>query len=858
MKKNTVRILNAAAVFIIIFTFFAPSVSASEIGNVLPTESANEAVAEVYYDDAVTDSICLYNDSYPECLQEETGENTVTDEVREDIITSSEDLVIPGAETETTSYIDENECGIGFPEDMEENESEYESSINEESVNEELTSEECSEIEDTTENILEEDAELSESPSNSCGDNLIWFLSSDGVLTVSGSGSMYDFESAASTPWYADSLTIKKIIIEHGVLNIGDYAFYGCGNVKDITLPSTVNIIGRNSMTGICDTDIYYCGSYQEWNSILNYSANTFLDSSSVTFTCNESGFVRINNTWKWYSDGSFCSEMTGLVKGDKEGKTDWYYIVNGVFTKAKGIARKADGSDKKWYYVQDGMFTRSSGIAKKADNSEEKWYYVQDGVYTKASGIARKADGTSSAWLYVENGVFNEATGIAQKADGSSTAWYYVEGGVYKKVSGIAQKADQSSTKWYYVCNGKYTKATGITRKAGCTTGAWYYVENGAFTKATGITRKVGATSGSWYYVKDGIYTKETGITRKVGATSGSWYYVKDGKYTKETGITRKVGATSGSWYYVKDGKYTKATGLTRKAGATSGSWYFVQNGKFTKSTGLAKRADGTGSWYYVRSGVYTKDTGLTQKITGNDENWYYVLNGVYKKETLYTNKLDVMDAALYMVENGVCKGIYQENPKVDDDYDVDNGGKTDVTPSLGLNIPDPGTSVNNDKIIFDNIYNNMDTPSISTIEKLLLEHFNGNQDYVICAIGWMEGEADYSSDPYLGYLSASCVINTIDYYADTDYDIYDVLLGWGWYYSADRLAGRYSNANLDSTFKCLYLALKYPNTSVYGCMGYNFALSQGSWYLDNYECIYLSDTIQSENEIASVWAKK
>ena len=78
-----------------------------------------------------------------------------------------------------------------------------------------------------------------------CGDNLIWTLSDDGVLTISGNGEMYDFPDAGS-PWYSLNSEIDHVVICEGVMNIGNYAFVSCG-MDDIEIPDSVTRIGQGA-----------------------------------------------------------------------------------------------------------------------------------------------------------------------------------------------------------------------------------------------------------------------------------------------------------------------------------------------------------------------------------------------------------------------------------------------------------------------------------------------------------------------------------------------------------------------------------------------------------------------------------
>lgn len=70
--------------------------------------------------------------------------------------------------------------------------------------------------------------------SGTCGENLTWTLTNDGILTISGEGAMDNYYS---WDWYGRS--IKSIVIETGVTGIGYYAFQNCTSLVSITIPST-------------------------------------------------------------------------------------------------------------------------------------------------------------------------------------------------------------------------------------------------------------------------------------------------------------------------------------------------------------------------------------------------------------------------------------------------------------------------------------------------------------------------------------------------------------------------------------------------------------------------------------------
>lgn len=73
-------------------------------------------------------------------------------------------------------------------------------------------------------------------------------LSTDGVLTISGSGEIKDF-TKKTAPFAGTG--VKEIKIGADVKAIGDYTFYNCGEIKNvITLPKSISRIGDRAFSG--------------------------------------------------------------------------------------------------------------------------------------------------------------------------------------------------------------------------------------------------------------------------------------------------------------------------------------------------------------------------------------------------------------------------------------------------------------------------------------------------------------------------------------------------------------------------------------------------------------------------------
>lgn len=83
---------------------------------------------------------------------------------------------------------------------------------------------------------------------NKCGEDLTWEFA-DGILTISGTGDMYDYSSADPAPWSEYNDIIASITISDGVTSIGDNAFHSCcAESIDLQCTSLVSI-GKNAFS---------------------------------------------------------------------------------------------------------------------------------------------------------------------------------------------------------------------------------------------------------------------------------------------------------------------------------------------------------------------------------------------------------------------------------------------------------------------------------------------------------------------------------------------------------------------------------------------------------------------------------
>ena len=110
--------------------------------------------------------------------------------------------------------------------------------------------------------------------SGTCGPNLKWHLTDDGVLTITGNGEMDDYY--IFSPWRDSG--VKRIIIGNRVTTIGQTAFSGCSSLTSVTIPNSVTTIGGWAFS-ICSS----LTSVTIPNSVTTISDNAFMGCSSLT-----------------------------------------------------------------------------------------------------------------------------------------------------------------------------------------------------------------------------------------------------------------------------------------------------------------------------------------------------------------------------------------------------------------------------------------------------------------------------------------------------------------------------------------------------------------------------------------------
>ncbi len=188
-----------------------------------------------------------------------------------------------------------------------------------------------------------------------CGDKLTYELSSEGVLTIQGTGMMQPYELLHPAPWRNHDVT--AVVIEEGVTGIGSYAFRmnttltrismpgtmeyigdhafdQCWTLPSVTIPSSVNYIGDGIFSACPDLDmvivdngnsVYDSRNY--CNAVIETATDTLIAGCKATVipdsvkaigaqafsTCVGLQEIRIPDSVLFIDDTAFdyCSELT-------------------------------------------------------------------------------------------------------------------------------------------------------------------------------------------------------------------------------------------------------------------------------------------------------------------------------------------------------------------------------------------------------------------------------------------------------------------------------------------------------------------------------------------------------------------
>ncbi len=177
--------------------------------------------------------------------------------------------------------------------------------------------------------------------SGKCGDDVTYeFDSATGVLSITGSGAMYDYPYG-SHPWNTYREDIIAVEITGTVTSVGYGAFYECISLTSVSLPETIESIGERSF--------YKCSSLTSvtiGGSVESIANNAFQYCTSLTSVTVSDSVKTIG-----YSAFSFCTSLTSVTLGSSVESID-----NNAFRGCSSLASITVNAENGTYSSADGV----------------------------------------------------------------------------------------------------------------------------------------------------------------------------------------------------------------------------------------------------------------------------------------------------------------------------------------------------------------------------------------------------------------------------------------------------------------------------------------------------------------------
>ena len=250
-----------------------------------------------------------------------------------------------------------------------------------------------------------------------CTDTITWTLDSDGVLTLSGTGEMFDYEKGANNqPWADYRNNITALVIEDGITRIGDRAFQGCRDMESAVIGKDVASIGEWAFQNC------YALTNVELQPEVNLENGAFrstpaeLDVSAAIWTCYtnssyDSALSQVELTGNYRADIIHIAlSQVGYHEGDSEDDYDGGntggsgdYTEYGRYLGSVGGAWCSEFASWCIHMAevppQIVAISRSANVAGFTEGTSAVWYTWDQTIYGGGSYTPREGDILLWAW---------------------------------------------------------------------------------------------------------------------------------------------------------------------------------------------------------------------------------------------------------------------------------------------------------------------------------------------------------------------------------------------------------------------------------------------------------------------------
>ncbi len=245
--------------------------------------------------------------------------------------------------------------------------------------------------------------------SGQCGNDVYWYKHEYGTLRITGTGEM------TSSPGWMDT-DVTCIMVGDGVTSIADEAFCFYENLRSVSIPETVTVIGERAFDGCPNIqNVNYSGTTEQWNAMRLGSGNDALTAACIYCSdgdinvpvatgelvlCSEAPEGAVTQVRSYYGTRVGVAEMlydlfNGSITGYRE-----------LFTDLEGLSQRQIDAIH-WTYWRNILtgFDPAQFLPSSSFNRSELatvFYRVADGENADLSGLSNPyLDLSEYEWCY-------------------------------------------------------------------------------------------------------------------------------------------------------------------------------------------------------------------------------------------------------------------------------------------------------------------------------------------------------------------------------------------------------------------------------------------------------------------------
>ena len=238
--------------------------------------------------------------------------------------------------------------------------------------------------------------------SGTCGKNIAWTLEKSGILTLSGTGEMYNYGLiggyVSHSPWEGTKAAVREVLVQEGITSIGNEAFANCSSIRCIQLPLGIVNIGEKAFYQCTRLEeiVVPCSvkgigkeAFSECKSLTSAKLSDGLESigCKAFMNCEKLISITIPSSIKQLDDYAlYCISDVyfdgyGLDWLQVVGKNNVVYTTTNVHFKDNLYGKGSCGTNVTWELAEDGILTISGNGPMANYSVNTPWGEIRDKI---------------------------------------------------------------------------------------------------------------------------------------------------------------------------------------------------------------------------------------------------------------------------------------------------------------------------------------------------------------------------------------------------------------------------------------------------------------------------------------------